>query len=116
MRARSFFTIISLPVYPFELSLMRVRVLQVIVLCLLVGVPVLCQTASTSQQRSHVDRFSTPQVLAARAESEASDKLKLNANDAEALNARAYARMGLGRYAEAVQDLRRAVALAPSKA
>src|SRR3954466_1940069 len=97
---------------------MRVRALQLLVLCFTPGA--LCaraqQSSPTPAPRSHVERFSSPQALAARAETEASAKLKTNPNDAEAFNVRAYARMGLGRYPEAVEDLRRAVALNPNKA
>jgi tetratricopeptide (TPR) repeat protein len=73
-------------------------------------------TAPTPGPRSHVERFSSPQALAARAEAESTAKIKANPSDAEALNSRAYARMGLGRYQEAVEDLRRAVAIDPNRA
>src|SRR5262249_56510805 len=64
-------------------------------------------------QRSHVERFSTPEVRAERSEADATLKLAANANDTEALNARALARMRLGRYGDAYEDLRRAAALKP---
>lgn len=76
----------------------------------------LAQTAPPTVSRSHVERFSSPQARAERAEAEATEKLKAAPNDPENLNARAYARMGLGRYPEAVEDLSRAVALNPRKA
>jgi tetratricopeptide (TPR) repeat protein len=66
--------------------------------------------------RSHVERFSRPEVRAERTERDATAKLALNQNDAEALNSRAYARMNLGNYKEAYEDLRRAVALKPASA
>jgi tetratricopeptide (TPR) repeat protein len=78
--------------------------------------PVVAQTPNTAVSRSHAERFSTPQARAERAEIEASEKLKAAPDDPENLNARAYARMGLGHYPEAVEDLRRAVALNPRKA
>jgi tetratricopeptide (TPR) repeat protein len=55
-------------------------------------------------------------VRAERAERDADAKLLANSNDVEALNARAYARMSVGRYTEAYEDLRRAVALKPASA
>ncbi len=66
--------------------------------------------------RSHVERFSSPESLAERDETEAAAKLSKNPSDAEALNARAHARMRLGRYQEAHEDLRRAVSLKPANA
>ncbi len=64
--------------------------------------------------RSHVDRFSTPEIRAGRVEAETNAKLATNPNDTEALNLRAAARVRFGRYAEAYEDLRRAVSLKPS--
>ncbi|HMF55238.1 MAG TPA: tetratricopeptide repeat protein, partial [Pyrinomonadaceae bacterium] len=76
------------------------------------------QTASaptpTVAERSHVERFSTPRVRDERAESEATRKLAANPNDAEALRTRAYARMGLQRYPEALEDLRRSLTIEPN--
>lgn len=66
--------------------------------------------------RTHVERFSTPEMRAEREEGAATAKLKINPNDADALNARAVARMRFGRYREAHEDLRRAVGLAPANA
>lgn len=74
------------------------------------------QSASTTppqRVRSHVERFSTLETRAERVETEANAKLAANPNDAEALNLRAAARMGLGKYAEAYEDLHRAVSLRP---
>src|ERR1041384_6817321 len=76
--------------------------------------PMLAQTALP--QRPHVERFSTPEVRAERSEADATAKLAANSNDTEALNARALARMRLGRYSEAYEDLHRATALKPSNA
>ncbi|HEX8091310.1 MAG TPA: tetratricopeptide repeat protein [Blastocatellia bacterium] len=72
--------------------------------------------APASSPRSHVERFSTPEVRAERAEAEATQKLAADPKDAAALNSRALARMRLGRYGEAHEDLRRAVSLKPSSA
>jgi protein O-GlcNAc transferase len=72
--------------------------------------------ASAATQRTHVERFSTPEMLAERAEAEAEGKLAANPNDVEALDARALARMRRGRYAEAYADLQRAVSLKPQSA
>src|SRR5256885_2612145 len=66
------------------------------------------------KERSHVERFSTPEVRAERSEADASAKLATNPNDDLALNARSVARMRLGRYNEAYEDLRRAVSLKPT--
>lgn len=79
------------------------------------GRPAQPQAAAT-RARTHVERFSSPEVLAGRAEAEATAKLAANPSDAEALDARALARMRLGRYADAYEDLRRAVALKPENA
>ena len=66
-----------------------------------------------SKERSHVERFSTPEVRAEKAEANANAKLTANPNDDAALDARAVARMRLGRNKEAYEDLRRAVSLKP---
>src|SRR5215218_3127738 len=72
--------------------------------------------APAATARSHVERFRTPEMRAERAETEATQKLAANPGDAEALNARALARMRLGRYTEAHEDLRRAVSIKPASA
>jgi tetratricopeptide (TPR) repeat protein len=96
---------------------MRVRAFQFFVCCFCFGMTsAVAQTTLPSNTRSHLERFSTPQARAERAEIEASEKLKTQPNDPESLNARAYARMGLGHYAEAIEDLRRAISLNPKKA
>src|SRR5213593_4096302 len=69
---------------------------------------------SASAERSHVERFSTPEVKAERAEAEATAKLKGNSNDVETLNQRSLALMQLGRYSAALEDLHKAVSLRPS--
>lgn len=71
-------------------------------------------SAPQSKERSHVERFSTPEVRAEKAEAEANAKLSANSNDDVALNNRAVARLRLGRNAEAFEDLRRAVSLKPA--
>lgn len=71
---------------------------------------------SSAATGSHVERFSSPEVRAERAEADAAAKLAANPDDAEALNARAQARVRLGRYSEAAEDLRRAVTLKPAVA
>ena len=99
---------------------MKVCAIQLIRLCFFLSAAayVSGQTVATptASSRSHVERFSSPQMLATRSETEASAKLKTNPNDAEAWNRRAYARMGLANYRGAVEDLRKAVALNPGKA
>src|SRR5437773_158123 len=85
---------------------------------LLSTVVLLSEVASVSAQqpreRSHVERFSTPEAKAGRDETEASAKLAANPNDDQALNARAIARIRLARYHEAFEDARRAVSLKPA--
>src|SRR6266704_3411899 len=114
MRARSFLLYNQLPIrFLRAFQSMRVRAVQLISFCFCscfsASTYVFAQTAATAtvSPRSHVERFSSPQTLAARSEAEASLKLKTSPNDAEALNVRAYARMGLARYQEAVEDLRK---------
>src|SRR5262245_25514059 len=93
---------------------MRARLFGFLAIILLPGLPVLAQTAAP--QRSHVERFSAPEARAERSEADANAKLAANASDTDALNARALARMRLGRYSEAYEDLQRAVALKPGNA
>src|SRR5215470_2618053 len=71
------------------------------------------QSAAPAKERSHVERFSTPEVRAERTEADANAKLATNPNDPVALNTRALARIRLGRNKEAYDDLARAVALKP---
>ena len=77
--------------------------------------PIFAQSTSPSPApiRSHVERFSTIETRAERVEAEGDARLALNPNDAEALNSRAVARLFLGRYSEAQEDLRRAISLKP---
>jgi tetratricopeptide (TPR) repeat protein len=91
------------------------RGLALILLLLPVGLAA-AQTPAPTPARSHVERFSTPEMRAEKAETETSQKIKANPNDDAAFNERALARMRLGRYAEAAEDLRRAVAAKPDKA
>src|SRR5262249_25143475 len=71
-------------------------------------------TATPTPVKSHVERFSTPEMRAERAEAEASAILKTNPDDAEALNKRSLARMRLDNYRDAEADLQRAVTLKPN--
>ncbi|MEW6125417.1 MAG: tetratricopeptide repeat protein [Acidobacteriota bacterium] len=87
---------------------MNPRNLQII-LFILVGA--FSATAQSSAERSHVERFSSIKDRAERDESEAVEKLKANPQDAAAWNLKANARMRLGKYTEALDDIRRAVAL-----
>jgi len=68
---------------------------------------------SIAKERSHVDRFSTSEVRAERAEAEANSRIASNANDHQALNARALARLRLGKNNEAYEDLKLALSLKP---
>lgn len=95
---------------------MKASPFQFAAICLCLSAAAASAQTPPATPRSHVERFTSPQARAGRAEMDANAKLKANPNDTETLNARAYARMGLGRYAEAVEDLRRAVSLAPNKA
>ena len=88
----------------------RIQILGVFFIC--GAASVLAQPAtSQTKPRSHVERFATAEMRAEKAEAETAAKLAVNPNDAETLNARALARMRLGKYAEAADDLRRAVNL-----
>jgi tetratricopeptide (TPR) repeat protein len=95
---------------------MRVRAVQLTICCFCFGIASAAGQTGSASSRTHLERFSTPQARAEREEAELSEKLKVDPNNAQNLNARAYARMGLGNYVEAVQDLRRAVLLDPKHA
>lgn len=95
---------------------MRFPIPYLIVSCLGCAVCVFGQTPSAAPERSHVERFSSTAVRAERAEADATAKLAANPNDVEALNARGYASMSVGRYNEAYEDLRRAATLKPTNA
>ncbi|MEP6817958.1 MAG: tetratricopeptide repeat protein [bacterium] len=94
---------------------MKVKLSGLILVALLCALPSAAQTPPTAvAMRSHVERFSTPEVRAEKAEGDASAKLKTNPGDAEALNERALARLRLNHYRDAYEDLRQAVALNPA--
>jgi Flp pilus assembly protein TadD len=95
---------------------MGFRALKVVFILFWCTIPVFAQTATSAPQRSHVERFSSTEVRAERTEADATFRLTADPNDVDALNKRAYARMNLGRYQEAHEDLRRAVALNPKNA
>jgi tetratricopeptide (TPR) repeat protein len=96
-----------------------IRLLRIIATIFLGSVFALAQESTGAvapRVRSHVDRFTTLDARAERVEIETSAKLRTNPNDTEALNLRAAARILSGRYSEAHDDLRRAVALKPDDA
>jgi tetratricopeptide (TPR) repeat protein len=95
---------------------MRHPVLQLLVICFSGATSLVAQSPTSDPQRSHVERFSSSEARAERAEVAATARLNTNSNDVDALTARAYARMGTGRYKEAYDDLSRAVALQPEHA
>ena len=95
---------------------MSLRIVQLAIICLSAATSLWAQVPGPSQARSHIERFTAPAVRAERIETDTSARLASNPNDAEALNSRAYARMSLGRYPEAAEDLRRAVGLKPENA
>jgi len=78
----------------------------------------LAQSSSSSPapERSHAERFSTIEMRAERVETDANKRLVAKSDDADALNLRGVARLFMGRYKEAQDDLRRAVALKPDNA
>jgi len=89
-------------------------VLSQLLVCLACSMAAFAQapaSSSAATRKSHVERFSTPEMRAEKAESETTARLKANPKDSEALNLRALARMRFGRYQEAAEDLRRAVSL-----
>ncbi len=71
-------------------------------------------TVTNAKEKSHVERFSTPEVRAEKAEADANASLAANSNDDRALNSRALARVRLGKYNDAYQDLVKAVSLKPT--
>ncbi|MDX6497583.1 MAG: protein O-GlcNAc transferase [Blastocatellia bacterium] len=96
---------------------MRIQRVLVVLLALGSGHAIVAQSTNPpAKELSHVERFSTPEVRAERSEADAAAKLAVNPNDDLALNARALARMRLGRYEEAQADLRRVVSLKPANA
>jgi tetratricopeptide (TPR) repeat protein len=90
---------------------MKIPLICPVVIGFLSAVPVFPQQPAA--ERSHAARFSSPEVQAERAEADASAKLASNPKDVDALASRALARMRLGNYAEAYEDLRLAVTLRP---
>jgi Flp pilus assembly protein TadD len=95
-----------------------IRLFCVIAACALCAVSVFAQggaspASTTAPARSHVERFSTPEARAGQVEAQTSARIAANPQDHEALTLRALARMRVGRYAEAYEDLRRAVSLRP---
>lgn len=72
--------------------------------------------AAAADVRSHVERFSSVEERAERVEAEAGKKIAADPRDAAALNSRGVARLFLGRYREAAEDLSRAAALRPDNA
>lgn len=96
---------------------MKFRVLHLIAVALSSAASLCGQTSpAAAPVRSHVERFSSPETRAGLAEAETTAKLKANPNDAEAWNGRALARMRLGNYRDAAEDLRHALALKPADA
>jgi len=65
------------------------------------------------KERSHQERFASPQSQREREERVASTRLRANPNDAKALEDRGVARLRLGKVEEAVADLKRSAALNP---
>ena len=95
---------------------MKIELYGLILIVLSCAIPSAAQMASSAPVRSHVERFSTPEVRAEKVEADATAKLKVNAQDDETLNARALARVRLNRYHEAYDDLREASKLKPGNA
>ncbi len=96
---------------------MKIELYGLILIVLSCAIPSAAQMASSAAPvRSHVERFSTPEVRAEKVEADATAKLKVNSQDDETLNARALARVRLNRYHEAYDDLREASKLKPGNA
>ncbi len=93
---------------------MKTHWFLLVVISLLPSPPAIAQQAGA--ERSHVDRFSSPEVRAERAEADASARLSSNPKDVDALADRALARMRLGHYAQSYEDLRLASTLRPADA
>jgi len=96
--------------------MVKLSILTVLLVLLSLGTSFTLVDAQQPKERSHVERFSTPEVKAGLEEIAANDKLTANPNDDQALNTRAIARIRLGRYPEAYEDVRRAVGLKPANA
>jgi len=96
---------------------MKLKLSSLVLVALWCALPLRAQTPPVAaSMRSHVERFSTPEVRAEKSEADATAKLKANPDDAEALNTRSLARLRLNRYQDASEDLRRAIALKPTNA
>jgi len=80
-----------------------------------IGVDSAQSSTPPAKEKSHVERFSTPEVRAESAEADATAKLANLPNDDVALNSRALARIRLGKIAEAFQDLSKAASIRPDK-
>lgn len=93
------------------------RSVSLIIICFLSAATASAQMpAASPPARSHVERFSTLQMRAEKIDADATARLAATPHDAGALNSRALARMSFGRYAEALEDLRQAISLAPNNA
>lgn len=92
---------------------MSVRTLAVIVFLLVCFTAAIAQTSAPPTEKSHTERFSTAEDRAERVEATTTASIAANANDDRALNARAVARMRLGRNTDALADLRKAISLKP---
>ena len=96
---------------------MKVKLSGLTLIVLWCAIPSYTQTPPPAALvRSHVERFSTPEVRAEKVEADATTKLKTNSQDDAVLNARALARVRLNHYQEAYSDLREAIALKPANA
>jgi hypothetical protein len=73
--------------------LYRVLFIGIVFVFGFVGLKAQQSSDALPKQISHVERFSTPQMLAGQKEKEATAKLEKNANDTNALNERAIARI-----------------------
>jgi tetratricopeptide (TPR) repeat protein len=93
-----------------------IRLFQLVIASLVCALSVFAQSAPPAAHGSHVERFASGEARAERVEADASAKLAANPNDTEALNLRSLARMRVGHYQEALEDLRRAAALKPTNA
>ena len=84
-------------------------------LVVLVFAPLASMSAQSAAPNGSVSRRTFPHSRGSgrKSEADANAKLTANPNDDVALNARSLARMRLGRYSEAQDDLRRAGSLKP---
>jgi tetratricopeptide (TPR) repeat protein len=75
-----------------------------------------CGQTPTPVKLSHVERFSTPEARAAKIETDTTEKINTNQNDASLFNDRALARIRLKKLPEAAEDLSKAILLKPNDA